>query len=523
MTFARSALLALFCGAAVLSTAQASLADAPPPIPREFRGVWVASVQNIDWPTRKGLTTDEQKRELIKIFDKCVDLNLNAVILQIRPSADALYPSKLEPWSEYLSGKMGQPPKPFYDPLKFAVDEAHKRGLQLHVWFNPYRVRLPGARGKATKDHASKAHPEIVRKYGEYLWFDPGEPEAIDHFIAVLNDVVKRYDIDGVHIDDYFYPYQIRDDAGELVPFPDEESYKRAVAKGEKLERDDWRRQNVNQLVERMYDEVKKAKPWVLVGISPFGIWRPGHPEGITGLDQYSALYADVRKWQHEGWLDYLTPQLYWSVDSKGQSYPKLLAWWHEQNLKKRHLWPGNFTSKIGRDPRAESSESVWTADELLRQIEATRAQEGATGNIHFSMKALTGNYDGIADKLKAGPYAKPALVPESPWLGREAPPRPDVAAKQKGNAVDVDMKLAARAASNRRSRAKASANNAPWLWIVRVETDGDWQTAIVPGHEMEHQLTLPDGQTAKRVVVSGVSRLGREGRTAQANVKKGD
>jgi uncharacterized lipoprotein YddW (UPF0748 family) len=312
---------------------------------------------------------------------------------------------------------MGRPPRPFYDPLEFAVEEAHRRGLQLHVWFNPYRVRLPGARGKVSPDHSSVTRRDIVRKYGEYLWFDPGEPAAVDHFIAVLTDVVSRYDIDGVHIDDYFYPYQVRDKSGKIEPFPDDASYDRAVQAGERLDRDDWRRQNVNGLVKRMYDEVKKLKPWVLVGISPFGIWRPGHPEGIVGLDQYSTLYADARKWQREGWLDYLTPQLYWPVDSKGQSYPRLLAWWAEQNVKHRHLWPGNFTSKVRRGPDVAESREAWSAEELIRQIDATRAEPGATGNVHFSMKALMQNYDGIADKLKNGPYSEPALVPESPWL----------------------------------------------------------------------------------------------------------
>ena len=214
------------------------------------------------------------------------------------------------------------------------------------------------------------ANAAIVRKYGEYLWFDPGEPAAEDHFIAVLNDVVKRYDIDGVHIDDYFYPYQITRRCGENRSVSRRRELRRAVDAGETLMRDDWRRQNVNRLIERMYEEVKRAKPWVLVGISPFGIWRPGHPEGITGLDQYDALYADVRKWLHEGWLDYLTPQLYWRVDSEEQSYPKLLGWWHEQNVKQRHLWPGNFTSKVRREPDVAESRDAWSADELLRQIE---------------------------------------------------------------------------------------------------------------------------------------------------------
>jgi uncharacterized lipoprotein YddW (UPF0748 family) len=484
--------------------------DFPPPVMREFRAAWVATVQNIDWPSRPGLPTERQQRELIAILDKAVELNLNAIILQIRPSADALYPSRLEPWSEYLTGTMGQPPEPFYDPLEFAIDEAHRRGLQLHVWFNPYRVRAPGARSPASANHASQAQPEIVRKYGEYVWFDPGEPAAADHFIAVLNDVVRRYDIDGVHIDDYFYPYQIKDNDGNIVPFPDDASYDRAVAEGETLSRDDWRRQNVDRLIERMYREVKRAKPSVLVGISPFGIWRPGHPEDIVGLDQYATLYADVRKWQHEGWLDYLTPQLYWQIDSKGQSYPKLLAWWHEQNTKQRHLWPGNFTSKIRRRSGTPESSDAWSAREILRQIEATRAQPGVTGNVHFSMKALMRNSDGIAGQLKAGPYAMPALVPESWWLGDDSPPASEVVARPTSDSLIVEMKL--------------PNDQSPWQWVARVQKeDGTWVTAIVPGHQNRHAVALPAGARAKQVVVSAVTRLSREGPTTHAPIEQPD
>jgi uncharacterized lipoprotein YddW (UPF0748 family) len=459
----------------------------------------------------------------VAILDKCVELNLNAVILQIRPAADALYESKLEPWSEYLTGKMGQAPEPFYDPLEFAIEQAHRRGLQLHVWFNPYRVRLPSAKGAASPDHSSIARKKIVRKYGDYLWFDPGEPAAVDHFIAVLKDVVTRYDVDGVHIDDYFYPYPIRGKDGELVPFPDKSSYRRAVAAGEKLSRDDWRRQNVNQLVQRMYEEVKKDKPWVLVGISPFGIWRPGHPEGIAGLDQYSSLYADARKWQQEGWVDYFTPQLYWTVESKEQSYPRLLNWWHEQNAKGRHLWPGNFTSKIGR---RQGDQASWTADDIVRQIEATRAQQGATGNVHFSMKALSKNYGGVADRLKSQLYTQPALVPESRWLGRQAPGKPEVKARRAGSDVVVEMALpegGKGSAAASKARGKTASGDDPWLWVVRVGSGDHWKTEIVPGGERRHAVALAEGDAPKSVIVSAISRLGREGRSARAEIAKGE
>ncbi len=485
--------------------AQGRSQNAPPPVAREFRGVWVATVENIDWPSRRGLTSDQQQQELVAILETCVELNLNAVIFQIRTQADAFYASKLEPWSEFLSGTMGQPPEPLYDPLEFAVSEAHRRGLQLHVWFNPYRVRVPSAHSPASPDHVSLARPGIVRTYGKYLWFDPGEPAAEERFIAVLKDVVERYDIDGVHIDDYFYPYPVNDDDGKPIPFPDDESYERAMAKVPRLDRDDWRRRNVDHLIQQMYAEVKKTKPWVLVGISPFGIWRPGHPPGIVGLDQYSALYADARKWQQEGWLDYLTPQLYWQIDSTGQSYPKLLGWWSEQNPRRRHLWPGNFTSKIRQRSSADSEASGWTAEELIRQIEATRATPGATGNVHFSMKALMQDRDGISEKLKRGPYAQPALVPESPWLGTETPARPDASAQRVAEGLHVKTSL---------PRA-----GPPWQWLLRVQTSDGWTTHVAPGGTSEHLVKLPADEKPASVVVSAVSRLGREGRSARVEV----
>jgi uncharacterized lipoprotein YddW (UPF0748 family) len=367
-------------------------------------------------------------------------------------------------------------------------------------------VRVPGAKGEASPDHASLRHADVVRRYGKYLWFDPGEPKAEDNFIAVLKDVVKRYDIDGVHIDDYFYPYPVQED-GKNVPFPDDESYKRAVTKGEKLDRDDWRRKNVDHLIKRMYDEVKRAKPWVLVGISPFGIWRPGNPPGIVGLDQYSTLYADARKWEQEGWLDYMTPQLYWQVESKGQSYPKLLSWWAEQNLKQRHLWPGNFTSKIRRKTKDGDAQATWSADEIIRQIEVTRATPGATGNVHFSMKAFLQDRDGINEKLTSGLYAEPALVPESPWLGKATPGKPTVSARLVDDGVSVEMNL--------------PRGRLPWQWLVRAQSADGWKSVIVPGGENQTVIKLSDGTEPKSAVVSAVSRLGREGKPARADISK--
>lgn len=461
-----------------------------PQLAREFRAAWVATVANIDWPSQRTLSSQQQQEELIAILDHAAELNLNAIVFQVRPHCDALYASELEPWSEYLTGTMGKPPEPFYDPLELAVREAHRRGLELHAWFNPYRASHPEGGGKSSPNHISNSHPEVVRKYGKYLWLDPGEPAAADYSLAVIMDVVRRYDIDGVHFDDYFYPYPINDDQGNRIDFPDDPSWQKALAGGETLSRDDWRRQNVDQFIERVHRQIKQEKPWVKFGVSPFGIWRPGHPKSIKGFDAYANLYADSRKWLREGWLDYLSPQLYWKIDSAGQSYPELLRWWHEQNELERHLWPGNFTSRV-----ANPGSGNWPVEEIIRQIELTRQQPGATGNIHFSMKALMDESRGVSVALASGPYREPALVPATTWVNAEAPEKP--AAGIRGTKLSFRM----------------PDKNLPWLWLLQTQTAEGWQTKIVPGHITEYDL----GQTAAKgtplqIAVSAVNRLGKLG-----------
>ena len=400
----------------------------PPPMAREFRGVWVATVENIDWPSRPGLPSEKQTAGADRDLRQGRRAESQRGDLADSPAgrcALSVEAGAVVGVSHRQDGPAAR--SRFTIRSSSRSTEAHRRGLQLHVWFNPYRVRVPGANGEASPDHASVTHTRSRPQVRQVPVVRSGRAQRrTSNFIAVLNDVVKRYDIDGVHIDDYFYPYPVQDETARSCRFPTTRATSGRSRRARSWSATIGGGRTSISLIQRMYDEVKKAKPWVLVGISPFGIWRPGNPPGIVGLDQYSTLYADARKWQQEGWLDYLTPQLYWQVESKGQSYPKLLAWWAEQNVKKRHLWPGNFTSKIRRRGQRWRRASAWTADELIRQIEATRATPGATGNVHFSMKALLQNRDGIADKLKDGLYAEPALVPESPWLGKETPGKPD-------------------------------------------------------------------------------------------------
>ncbi len=488
------AILALHVPAAV--RAQASTRDVPelPPIQREFRAVWVATVGNIDWPSRPGLSAQEQQRELLDLLDRAVQLHLNAIIFQVRPAGDALYASDIEPWSEYLSGAQGQPPQPFYDPLAFAIAEAHARGLELHAWFNPYRARMSGARSPEAPTHIARRRPELVKQYGNMLWMDPGEPEVRAQTLRVMLDVVRRYDVDGIHLDDYFYPYKVRNPNGQgELDFPDDASWRKYRAGGGKLARDDWRRRNVDLLVEELYAGIHKVKPWVRFGISPFGIWRPGYPASVAGLDAYTELYADSRKWLLEGWVDYWTPQLYWAVDRPQQRYDVLLRWWAEQNVKGRNLWPGNFTSKVGGTGATD-----WHSGELLEQIRLTRADPGASGNVHFSARALMRNQEGLADLLQTITYAEPAIVPASPWLDRTPPTVPT--ATMRVDSTYGGMRLAL----------TPGGSASPWLWVVRARYGDEWRTEVVPGAERHHNLApLGIRATPDQVVVTAIDRVG--------------
>ena len=393
---------------------------------REFRAAWVATVANINWPSKPGLSTAEQQKEAIELLDFLKDHNYNAVVFQVRPQADALYESSLEPWSYYLTGAQGKAPSPYYDPLTFWVKEAHDRGLELHVWLNPYRSHhITG--GPVTESSLVKKKPELMVHLKEgYWWFDPSLKETQDHGVKVVMDIVKRYDIDGVHFDDYFYPYLSYNGGAD---FPDTASRKQYLANGGKLSIGDWRRESVNTFIHRLYDEIKKEKKQVKFGLSPFGIWRPGYPESIEGMDQYDQLYADAKLWLNKGWIDYFSPQLYWPVGKPKQSFPVLLGWWSGENTYKRHLWPG---ISVGRDTSAR------TTGETLNQIMISRGMlPESPGVIHWSLSSVTHNPN-MAKMLIEGPYAKSALVPASPWLDNQLPEPPTVTSDQQGDSVTI-------------------------------------------------------------------------------------
>lgn len=391
-------------------------ADNPPAAPREFRAVWVATLDNIDWPSSRTLSPEKQLAEIRQNLDLAVELKLNAVILQVRAAADAVYNSSLEPWSLYLTGTQGQAPNPHWDPLTAWIDEAHRRGIELHAWLNPCRAHIRST--KPADSHVSRRHPELLVQYDKYLWFDPGNPTAVEHILAVFADVTKRYDIDGIHVDDYFYPYPVLKD-GRPLPFPDDDSWNRSKSADNNLGRDDWRRQNVHQLVRRIHQQTLRIKPGIRFGISPFGIIRPDPDHGITGFDQYSGIYADPLVWLSEDWCDYLAPQLYWPITQKAQSFPLLLKLWHRQNPRNIPIWPGLYTSRLG------SGNPLWTPTELLQQIEICRSHSLPSGHLHFSLSTLRENRRQIADLLKSTAYQSPALPPPVRRPPTAPPPAP--------------------------------------------------------------------------------------------------
>ena len=432
---------------------------------------------------------------MIAILDRCKELNFNAVVLQVRPSADALYDSDLEPWSYYLTGEMGKAPEPYYDPLAFAVQEAHRRGLELHAWFNPYRALHPNNKGEIADNHISKTHPEVVHEYGPYLWMDPAEPAVQAHSLAVMLDVVKRYDIDGIHMDDYFYPYQVKDEQGNLVDFPDDRAWQAYLDDGGKLSRSDWRRKAVDDFVRKLYKQVKKVKPHVKVGISPFGIWKPGHPEQIKGFNQYEGLYADAKKWLNKGWVDYFTPQLYWEIAKPDQSFTALLSWWSSENKKHRHLWPGLAPYRTGQQ---------FDDNEIQYQVKWTRIlTPDDPGSVHFSFKVYMGEDNALAEQLHSTVYAEPALPPATPWLGRKRPAAPTA---QVTGIADGMVTV--------KADPKVLIKGARW-WVVQVKQADQWTYVILPASDAMAMIELPAGEAeVQRVVVSSVSRTGIQSKT---------
>ena len=390
----------------------------------EFRAVWVASVENIDWPSRKGLSTEEQKAEFIHLLDLSFKNGMNTIIMQIRPAADALYPSAYEPWSEYLTGTQGLPPSTYYDPLAFMIEETHKRGMEFHAWLNPYRAVFNLHKSSVSPSHITRIHPEWFLIYGDKKYFNPGLPQVWNYFNNIVKDIVSRYKIDGIHMDDYFYPYRI---TGK--EFPDEQTYEHN-RRG--LNKEDWRRSNCDSVIKLISATIKSTNNRVKFGISPFGVWRnkDKDPEGSNtkaGQTNYDDLYANILLWLQKGWIDYVVPQLYWEQGHKLCDFTTLLDWW-DQHTYGRQLYIGHALYRAG-------SNAAWRNKmELSSQIKTLRSRTHTMGSVYFSYKNLENNINGWSDTLRLHYYSTPALIPPMPWIDSISPSNPIIEKIRKNN-----------------------------------------------------------------------------------------
>ena len=383
----------------------------------EFRGVWVATVDNIDWPSKKNLSSYDQKAEFIHLLDYQQQLGMNAVIVQIRPAADAFYPSQYEPWSEFLTGTQGKPPFPYYDPLKFMIEETHKRGMEFHAWLNPYRAVFNLTQSSVAADHITRKHPEWFLTYGGKKYFNPGLPEVREYVVNIVKDILTRYDIDGLHMDDYFYPYRI---TGK--EFPDAATFKKY---GNGLSKDDWRRSNCDSIIAQIHDAVVQIKPLIPFGISPFGVWRNKSQDvdgsnTQAGQTNYDDLYANILLWLQKGWIDYVAPQLYWEIGHHLCDYTTLLDWWSQHSYGK-YVYVGH-----GIYNTIESRSPAWhTKNEMPNEIKLLRQNENIQGSIFFSSTNFNSNPNGWADSLQNNYYKSPALIPPMAWIDSVAPQKP--------------------------------------------------------------------------------------------------
>ncbi len=382
----------------------------------EFRAVWVATVNNIDWPSKPGLSTEQQKKEVVDLLNMHSKNGMNAVIMQIRPTSDAFYKSELEPWSRYLTGTPGKAPSPFYDPLQFWIEECHKRNMEFHAWLNPFRV-AQNANEPMAANHIAFKHPEWIVNYGDKLYFDPGLPQTREFVVKVVTDIVSRYDVDAIHFDDYFYPYPLKED------FPDEYSFARYNRGFLAEQKANWRRDNVDILIKTLSECIKKTKPWVKFGVSPFGVWRnkANDPEGsetTAGTTNYDQLYADILKWQKNGWIDYCLPQLYWQIGHPSVDFLTLTKWW-AAHAYDRAMYIGQAVYKL----EGNSTIQEWKdPNQLVKQIQIIRQIPELGGSAFYSSVHFKRDLLGFDQSLRDKLYKYPALIPPMPWIDNKAP-----------------------------------------------------------------------------------------------------
>ena len=510
----------------------------------ELRAAWIATVVNIDWPSQANLSTEQQKQEFIELLDLMADAGMNAVIMQVRPAADAFYYSKYEPWSQWLTGTQGKAPKPYYDPLDFMVKEAHKRNMEFHAWFNPYRAIFKYKESKPDKNHITNTKPEWFFTYGPHKFFNPGLPEVRTYVTDVIQDVVKRYDIDAVHFDDYFYPYKRRDSERKIIEFPDSVEFEKynqkfpdslitvnvfdkdsnliaeTVQDTTKLfqNKADWRRNNVDLIIKLLHDSIKAEKNYVKFGISPFGIWRnkKEDPRGseTNGYTNYDGLYADILKWQKNDWIDYVAPQLYWKIGKKVAAYEVLAEWWANNSYGK-HIYIGQGLYKI-------NSNDAWkNPSEIPNQNRLNREYKEIKGNMYFSAKFLRTNPLGFNDSLKNDFFKYPALVPPMKYMDAIPPGKP------KDLIMIKDRRQTYLAWSKPDSKEKTAMDTASYYVVYRFE--GEQIRSLDNPKNIykivrENILQIPKGRMLFRkkytFAVTAVDRIHNEGEAVSIVIK---
>lgn len=378
---------------------------------REFRGAWIQSVNG----QFQGLGRDRMQQMLAYQLDELQKSGINAIFFQVRVEGDALYESRLEPWSRYLTGQQGTPPNPYWDPLQWMIEQCHSRNMELHAWINPYRAKTKSTTAMAMT-HEYFRHPDNFFNYDGLMLFDPGMPENRDFICRVACDIARRYDIDGLHIDDYFYPYPV---AG--LPIPDDVSY---AAYGQNMDRNEWRRQNVNLFIKELSTRLRQVKPWLKFGVAPFGIYRNqrSDPNGsaTTGLQNYDDLYADVLEWVRQGWVDYNIPQIYWEIGNKAADYETLIKWWND-HTGGRPLYVGQDVMRTVKfaDPQNPQSH------QMIRKYHLQRTLPNIQGSCQWYAAAVVENPGNYGEMLRQYYHKTPALQPLMPWIDNKAPGKP--------------------------------------------------------------------------------------------------
>ena len=471
---------------------------------REFRAAWIQSVNG----QFRGMPTEKLKQNLIGQLNSLQKAGINAIIFQVRPEADALYASRLEPWSRFLTGVQGKAPEPYWDPMQFMIDECHKRGMEFHAWINPYRTKTT-LKSELAPNHVYNIHPEWFVTYGDQLYFDPALPESRRHICMVVSDIVSRYDVDAIHMDDYFYPYPIKG-----KDFPDDASFARFG--GGFSNKGDWRRSNVNVLIKKLHETIREIKPWVKFGVSPFGIYRNESSDPLgsktKGLQNYDDLYADVLLWAREGWIDYNIPQIYWHIGHPVADYETLVKWW-ARNTENRPLFIGQSVMNTvqNADPKNPS------INQLPRKMALQRAYQTIGGSCQWPASAVVENAGKYRDALIAEYHKYPALPPVFDFMDNEAPAK---VRKMKPVWTEDGYILFWTA-----PKYKEEMNRAVQYVVYRFN-DKEKVNIDDPSHIVAitrdnfYKLPDEDGKTKYRYVVTALDRLHNESKSVGKKIK---